>query len=408
MVTSAPPSLPAPSEWPLGESPLDIAPAGWRPTPFHDFVVKLDSRCDLACDYCYMYELADRSWRGRTAFMPDEVVDLAAQRIAEHARDHRLSTIRVILHGGEPLLAPPATLQRVVSTLRAALSPGTAAQFTVQTNGTRLTEQRLRLLGAAGLRVGVSVDGGRVANDRHRRHLGGRSSFPAVDRALRLLREQPDLFAGILSVIDLRNDPVETYETLLAYQPPALDFLLPHGNWSEPPPGRPPDASTRYGEWLVAVFDRWYDAPRRETRLRLFEEIAVSVLGGHSRSEQIGLSPVGVIVIDVDGSLEQVDTLRSAYEGAPATGLTLADHPLDAALRHPAVIARQIGAKALAPACLDCSVHPVCGGGYYPHRYRKGSGFRNPSVYCADLRYLIDHIAGRVQADVARVMRQRA
>jgi uncharacterized protein len=34
---------------------------GWRPVPFREFIVKVHSRCDLACDYCYMYEMADRS-----------------------------------------------------------------------------------------------------------------------------------------------------------------------------------------------------------------------------------------------------------------------------------------------------------------------------------------------------------
>jgi uncharacterized protein len=394
------------SEWPLGESAHSIAPAGWRPTPFREFVLKVHNRCDLACDYCYMYALADRSWGARAAVMSDEIVDIACQRIADHARTHELPSIRVILHGGEPLLAPHATVARAVSTVRAHLPPTTAVQFIIQTNGLRLTAERLNLLSGAGVRVGVSVDGGRAANDRHRRYANGRSSFAAVDRALQLLGERPETFAGILSVIDLENEPVETYESLLAYRPPSLDLLLPHGNWSSPPPGRAPDGTTPYGEWLIPVFDRWYDAPRRETGLRLFEEIVVGILGGHSRAESIGLSPVGVIVVDVDGSLEQIDTLRAVYEGAPYTGLTVLSHPLDAALRHPAVIARQIGVHALSPECRDCAVYRVCGGGYYPHRYRRGSGFRNPSVFCADLRLLIDHIAGRVQADVARLMRQ--
>ena len=34
----------------------------------------------------------------------------------------------------------------------------------------------------------------------------------------------------------------------------------------------------------------------------------------------------------------------------------------------------------------------ICGGGLYPHRYRHGEGFRNPSVYCDDLMRLITHV----------------
>jgi uncharacterized protein len=107
-----------------------------------------------------------------------------------------------------------------------------------------------------------------------------------------------------------------------------------------------------------------------------------------------------LIVVDTDGSMEQVDTLKSAFAGAPATGMTVFAHSFDDALILPSIAARQIGIKALADSCLACPVHKVCGGGYFPHRYRPGTGFRNPSVYCSDLRHLITHIAHRVRADL--------
>ncbi|MGW2213822.1 hypothetical protein ACWCSD_02440, partial [Nonomuraea sp. NPDC001684] len=43
----------------------------------------------------------------------------------------------------------------------------------------------------------------------------------------------------------------------------------------------------------------------------------------------------------------------------------------------------------------------ICGGGLYPHRYREGSGFRNPSVYSRDLYRLITHIRGALHEELA-------
>jgi uncharacterized protein len=43
----------------------------------------------------------------------------------------------------------------------------------------------------------------------------------------------------------------------------------------------------------------------------------------------------------------------------------------------------------------------ICGGGLYPHRYRSGEGFRNPSVYCADMKRLIGHVRKRLITDVS-------
>jgi uncharacterized protein len=393
------------AEWPWG---LDIAAEvsrGWQPIPFRQFVLKLNSRCDLACDYCYMFTMADQGWRSVPRTMPQSVVDQTCVRIAEHTVDHGLTSVQVVLHGGEPLLRGPEAIGHVATTLRRSIPSDVKLDLRVQTNGTRLDETMLRTLSRHQIRVGVSLDGDQNGNDRHRRYPNGRGSFGAIRDSLLLLnRQHPELFTGLLCTIDLRNDPVITYQALLEFRPPAVDFLLPHGNWSTPPPGRhPTDPATPYGDWLAAVFDRWYAAARQETEVRLLAEMVHLILGGSSHTEAIGLSPVAVVVVNVDGAIEQVDTLRSSYAGAVATSLNVFAAPFDAALTHPGVVARQIGLAALADRCQDCRVRRICGGGYYPHRYRRGTGFRNPSVYSADLMRLIDHVTSRIQADLATI-----
>ena len=86
--------------------------------PFRQFVLKIHSRCDLACDHCYVYEHADQSWRHRPRLISAEAVAKAGERIAEHAREHRLAEVRVILHGGEPLLAGAGLLGSIARDLR--------------------------------------------------------------------------------------------------------------------------------------------------------------------------------------------------------------------------------------------------------------------------------------------------
>ena len=397
-----------PAEWP--DQVLDVAElraGGWRPAPFRQFLFKVHSRCNLSCDYCYVYEMADQSWRSRPATMPAEVVSQAAMRIAEHVRRHDLDEVRIILHGGEPLMAGPDFFAVLAAELRQAIPPGCAVELGMQTNAVLLSERFLDVLLANRIRVGVSLDGGREANDRHRAYASGRGSYDLVAAALRRLRTPPydSLYTGILCTIDLENDPVETYEALLRFSPPSTDFLLPHGNWSCPPPGRPAgSAVTPYADWLIAIFDRWYSAPARETGIRFFEEIINLVLGGASHVESIGLTPVTLVVIEADGSLEQVDSLKAAYDGAPATGLSVFGNSFDDALELPAIAARQVGTDGLCATCQRCEVRDICGAGLYPHRYRQGSGFLNPSVYCPDLLRLIRHIRDRVRADISELV----
>ncbi|TDC36947.1 FxsB family cyclophane-forming radical SAM/SPASM peptide maturase [Micromonospora sp. KC213] len=369
-------------------------PATGRVSPLSQYVLKLTSRCDLACDHCYVYQHPDQSWRRQPRLMAAATLRAAAGRIAEHAAAHRLDTVRVVLHGGEPLLAGAAGLAAAAGELRRQIDPVTRLDLRMQSNGVLLTPRVCDVLVAHDVKVGISLDGDVSANDRHRRHANGASSHAAVRRALALLR-RPEYragYAGILCTVDLANDPVRVYRALLAEEPPQIDFLLPHANWDRPP-ARPAGIPTPYAEWLLAVHRRWL-ADGRPVPIRLLESLLSTAAGGASRTEAVGLGPADLVVIETDGTFEQVDSLKSAYHGAPATGLDVFRHRVDDAAAYPMIAIRQTGLTGLCATCRRCPVVAQCGGGLFAHRYRAGAGFDNPSVYCADLKELIRAMAG--------------
>jgi uncharacterized protein len=351
-------------------------------------VLKVHSRCDLSCDHCYVYQHADQTWRDRPVRMPAATARAAARRIAEHAREHELPVVHVVLHGGEPLLLGVAALREVLVELRTAIAPWTRLDLRMQTNGVLLDEELCRLFVEYDVKVGVSFDGDRAANDRHRVFAHGGSSHDHVRRALALLRrpEHRASYAGILCTVDVRNDPDRVYEALLAEHPPRVDLLLPHATWDHPPQ-RPGPEPTPYASWLGRLHRRWVD-DGRPMSIRMFEALRP----GGGGTEAFGLAPADVLVIEADGSWEQVDSLKTAYHGAAGTGLDVFDHPVDEAARHPGVAIRQAGADGLCATCRACPVVDRCGGGLYAHRWRTGSGFDNPSVYCADLFRLIETV----------------
>jgi len=396
------------AEWPHTLDISAILARGWHPAPFRDFIVKIHSRCDLSCDYCYIYEMADQSWRNQPRRMPGDVAEQTASRIGEHARTHGIAELNLILHGGEPLLAGPELIWKLVTDTRKEAGADVRVRASVQTNAVGLDDSYLRLFRELGVRVGISLDGDAEAHNRHRRFASGRGSYAAVAAALARLQDSrfQGLFAGLLCTVDLRNDPLTTYAALAAFDPPRIDFLLPHGTWDAPPPGRSPDGGrTPYADWLIAIFDRWYADPRMS--IRLFDEIMRLILSGESSGESVGLAPARMVVIATDGAIEQVDTLKSVYEGASWTGLHVSRDPLDAALMLPQIVARQLGEMALSAQCRKCPIHQVCGGGMYAHRYRSGTGFSNPSVYCPDLMRLIRHIHAVMQADIDTRLRRK-
>ena len=80
-----------PAPWPL--LTLDVPSlraAGHQPVPFRQFILKIHSRCNLSCSYCYVYQMADQGWRQLPNRMSDEVAAKAVERIAAHVTAHDL------------------------------------------------------------------------------------------------------------------------------------------------------------------------------------------------------------------------------------------------------------------------------------------------------------------------------
>lgn len=360
--------------------------------PLSQYVLKLHSRCDLACDHCYVYEHADTSWQGRPRATADMVFERVAERVVEHVTTHGLKRVQVVFHGGEPLLAGPARIRRAAEGLRGALDGVCSLELGIQTNGVLLSERFCDLFDEFGITVGISLDGDKASNDRHRRFADGRSSYDRVLKAVGLLREPRyrHLYGGLLCTIDVRNDPLAVYDALLAQDPPRIDFLLPHATHDQPPE-RPDGAEAPYADWLLAIHQRWTEQGR-PVPVRIFDSVRRMLRGESSLVESLGVDPVDLVVIETDGTFEQADSLKTSYDGAPVTGMDVFANSLDEVAAHPGMVARTQGEAGLSETCRSCPVVSTCGGGLYAHRYRTGSGFANPSVFCPDLMKLITGI----------------
>jgi uncharacterized protein len=378
------------------------------PAPMRSFICKVASRCDLDCDYCYVYRHADQTWRQQPPFMSLDVARALGVRIREHCETHSLTVVDVIFHGGEPLLAGLAHLRLLCDLIRE--SAAVEVRFRMQTNGVRFDDAALRFCQEYGFLVGLSCDGPQAAFDRHRLDHRGRSQFASVLRALSLLSspEGRPHWSGFLTVIDIANDPLSVYDFLRSYRPRSIELLLPLANHDHPPAGAE-TATTPHADWLLTIFELWYREQPNATLIRRFRDVIALLAGADNSSEEWGLQPVDFAVVETNGDLQVVDTLKTAFEGANHLGLNVARDGFDDMLRHPLVEERQCGAQMLCDTCKACSLVRVCAGGYYPHRYSSRNGFDNPSVYCHDLQKLVRTIHAVVSADVsALVARSRA
>jgi uncharacterized protein len=382
----------------------------WHPAPralISTFLVKIASRCNLACDYCYMYEHADQTWRGQPKLMSDAHRRLLARRIAEYCEANELKRILVIFHGGEPLLAGAARLVETLIWVREAVPAGTRVDASVQTNGVLLTDEALKLFDSEKVSVSVSIDGPEPAHDRHRLGHLGQSTFRETLAAIERLKRHPEIYAGFIAVIDPHTSPDELFEFFCGLAPPRLDFLLPDANHLAAPPGRA-EAPTLYSDWLIRAFDIWFDR-YPEIRLRTFESLLDSIAALPAETDAFGFGDVSLLTIETDGTYHDLDVLKITAQDATGTGLGLEDSGISEAASSSRIEAhrRLLRREGLSAECRACLVVDTCGGGAVPHRFGP-DGFDHPTVYCSEMKALIAHARRRVGQALGRAVEDTA
>jgi uncharacterized protein len=363
--------------------------------PFDTYVVKIASRCNLNCDYCYMYNLEDKTWRNQPAVMPDEVTAALGKRIAQYSQRHRLSSVHIILHGGEPLLVGRRRLASWVGNIRGLLDGYVRPAFSIQSNGVLIDEDWIEVLAELRVKIGISLDGPAEFHDLHRRDHFGNGSFNDVVKAIRLLRSHqkgPSIFSTVMAVVDTNIPPQRVFDLWQELDVPGFDLSLPHANHAH----LPNKGVLSYGDWLIQFFDLWFTQNRPDRKIRYFENMIRCLFGYPYSTDNIGGKPVGVVVIETDGSIEPTDAFKCCENGITKIGYNILEDDLELAQNLPMVKVLQGGAKSLCSTCKACPLIDICGGGYMPHRYSAENGFDNPSVYCRDLERLIRHIRYRV------------
>ncbi|MBB3058743.1 uncharacterized protein FHS11_005201 [Mucilaginibacter gotjawali] len=359
------------------------------------FIIKVASRCNLDCSYCYVYQSPDKSWQTKPKFLSIETIEQIAYRIHDHVFEHNLADVSIVFHGGEPLLAGVERFKNYVQTLTAVIK--CPIQFGIQTNAILLDIPMIDFFYEYNFRIGISLDGNKEYNDRHRIYPNKSGSYDDTINGIKLLQSYPDykkIFGGVLIVVHVENEPLEILKTLEELGIGGANLLLPDSNY-ESPPFRTNDDPLIYGKWLYKFFKHWFDN-YSHIEVPYFEEIINLMLGGVSSSEEIGAKSVDFVVIDTNGDIEAVDTLKMVGSEATSLNLNVGQNSLNEALEHPAIYSRMSGYHALCEKCRNCEYLNNCGGGYIPHRYSEEKGFINPSVYCDDLKYLFANMYSHI------------
>jgi uncharacterized protein len=369
--------------------------------------LKVASRCNLNCSYCYVYNRGDISWRQRPAIMTDDVFEAALARLREHCELYQQRRLVISFHGGEPCLVGPHRFDHWCNRLHEELC-NLAIEISIQTNGTLLDKRWADVFQKHKVGIGVSLDGPPEINDANRVNHSGRGSHSQVKRGLHALQEA-GLSYGFLCVIPLGSDPVAVHQHLLQLGCSQLTYLFPDITYDTALALKARHGQTPCADFLIPVFDEWWWNGSLDRPVGDLWNIARLILGGESLLETFGGGAPAYVFIESDGDIEGLDCLRVCKNGITATGLNVRTNHyheiVDTSPMHGQAI---FEGMPLPDACRSCQEHKTCAGGYLPHRYSSFNGFNNPSVWCSDILKLFSHIRRRLGVTAAETQLRRA
>lgn len=368
-------------------------------------VVKLVGICNIDCDYCYMYHLSDQSFRSRARFLSVSDACSLINSIIQYCAETSCMSFELTLHGGEPLLWPVNSYRTLFDHYRSVTPRVDLIHFHLQTNlYTYPNDETLGILQFNGVTVGVSVDGPKDINDRHRRTRSGKGTYDRVIANVERLAtsQYRSILSGFLCVIDPHFPPTDFLDWMSGLPVTYVDVLLPiqfthrHPPWGEGGDGTQYALAPDYGKWIAQLFEEWTRRDDERLRIRLLEDVLRSVLSDGKRP--ISSSSLPLIVLNTDGQFEHNDFLRNAFDGAMATGMHVSTHSLAEVAQDPVVRAVLLLGDKLPSECAGCPISGVCGGGFLPGRL-SGSDLdlSRRSILCADEYYAYASISHAVK-----------
>lgn len=184
--------------------------------------VAANTGCNLGCEYCY--EEPDRELK-QEQIDNEYDLDLIFERL-EQFKESRDGSEVPGMHGGEPLLLRDEDLESIFKWIHENYD-GRGTH--IQTNGTLLTENHIRMFADYNVSVGISMDGPAELNESRVARSGGEdvtdSMTERTQEAIKQLVEHPDVSCGVIVVVTETNCGTdERLEKLLEW----MDWLNKH------------------------------------------------------------------------------------------------------------------------------------------------------------------------------------
>ncbi|MDW7548167.1 radical SAM protein [Pseudoalteromonas sp. SCSIO 43201] len=360
-----------------------------------DIILKITERCNIDCDYCYVFNLHDTSYNKRSARVSLDNIESLVSFISQAISDFGIESVGIILHGGEPLLMPKKSFVEICERLKSFSS--IQVNLTLQTNAILIDDDWISIFEKYDIALGVSLDGPQEINDKHRVDHNGKGSFYEVIKGIEKLKfaelNKRIKSFGLLCVID----PYESPSDILKFftrelSENSVSFLLPMDTHDT---AKKEDVM-QLSKYLIMLFDAWVEEfDKNNVTIRIFSEIINTLTKDLQHLELVGAQLDNYLMIGVSSEGEIIfDELRGL--SGVSNNQSIKDSSLLQYINSEEFIKIEKQLETLPYECDPCVWKGLCRGGLGLGagitRHSKLHQFKNKSILCDAFRALFSHI----------------
>lgn len=319
--------------------------------------------CNLRCKYCFEESMHEGCMQSVVTIRSDfaDFVDKCLEKYVVELIEinkglHKIET-HITFHGGEPLLVGEELLRKAFSVVNKYEN----TVISVQTNGTLVTDEYIRLFKEFDVHVGVSLDGPKHMHDAYRKNYGGVGTYDVIMKNIHNMIENGVIVGALATVTDISvKEPEEFYQFF-------IDNNLP---FSFNPCFTDPSAKSTYNvlnineyiEFYKKMFDLWINDNSNNIPISCFERIiSAMAIKKEVWMEVCSFIPdcsKTTVAIDTNGDFYRC--LHYCMDGLHGIGNIFKDK-LEIALVDAAMSTRWAAIKNTE--CKNCDIQEYCYGG---------------------------------------------
>lgn len=369
---------------------------------FHFMAKPVGAKCNLNCEYCYFLEKKNL-YKGSNFRMSDEVLE---EYICQYMSAQQIPFVTISWQGGEPTLIGIDFYKKSIEFVEKYKKPNIQIEYTLQTNGTNMTQEWCDFFIENDFLVGVSIDGTKMMHDKFRKDKQGKSVFDKIIKNITLMQKNNVKFNVLVTVNSFNvKKPLKIYRFLrdeLNIQfMHFIPIVEPNQNNGESIVSRCSISGETYGKFMIEIFDEWIKRDVGTVFVDLFDMILAKHYGEPHGACVFAPTCGTALVLEHTGDVYSCDHFVNKEN---FLGNIAKEQLLELVNSKQQIKFANAKEKMLPKKCINCDVLFICNGGCPKDRIIKNNKEKYKLNYLCDGYSMIFHHTSKPMKKMVKLL----